>query len=384
MAVRAVLFDFDGTLVQTRDSSWAVFQETNRQFELGIDRQADFFRLLEDNFFKSLREVCGDDGKAERAGRHFLQALQRDYRPPFVPGMVDVVRAMAGNHSLAVLSSNAVATIRRILTEAGIAQCFSHVFSGDVELDKRASVRRFLTDQSYAVSRACSPAYREADAPALPQTDEVVLVTDTVGDVRHARECGIRAVGVAWGMHTEQQLTEAGAEFVAIWPQELVAHLLPGGFNNAACGCAPGSSEPSCACPLPDATPSSAAIIEASRPASHPMPLSAKGVSGPDGREPSDALAAAASVRRERILAAAAGRKADIASAAELPQSGVDPMLLRAIWRTGPRHLEPGSNASSAAVPAATRPAVRSLPAESLARLRHTGPGAATRMISGP
>jgi len=125
------------------------------------------------------------------------------------------------------------------LTEANIAHCFSHVFAGDVEADKRVSVRRFLSDQSYAVNRACSPAYQENDRPAVPNCDEVILITDTVGDVKHAKECGIRVIGVAWGMHSEAQLLAAGAEMVAVWPQEIVAYLLPGGFSAAVCACGP-------------------------------------------------------------------------------------------------------------------------------------------------
>ena len=138
-------------------------------------------------------------------------------------------------------------TIRRILSKAKVAHCFSHVFGGDVEQDKRAVVRRFLADRSYLVNRDCVPAYRESDHPLETTANQLVLITDTVGDVKHARECGIRAVGVAWGMHSEEQLLAAGAEFVAIWPQELVAHLLPNGFA-AACAVETPSTHGSRAC----------------------------------------------------------------------------------------------------------------------------------------
>ena len=245
MPPRAILFDLDGTLVQTRGASWTVFQETNHAFDLGIDTQQEYFALLEDNLFASLRKLCRDEQLADAVTQHFLERLQAGYFPPLVPGMGDVVRSLAGSCSLAVISSNATAVIRRILVGARIQHCFSHVFGGDVEPDKRASVRRFLTDEAYAIGRSCRPDYREDARPALPTSKEVVLVTDTVGDVRHAKECGIRAVGVAWGMHSEADLLAAGAEIVALWPQELVAHLLPGGFA-AACGaCGAG---PACSC----------------------------------------------------------------------------------------------------------------------------------------
>jgi phosphoglycolate phosphatase len=244
MAPLAVLFDLDGTLVQTREASWKIFARTNAAFRLGIDSQQDFFRLLEGNLFQGLRRHCRDDEHAREVAQHFFAQLDADYAPDLVPGMVDVVHALAGTCSLAVVSSNSTATIRRLLTRAKIAHCFSHVFGGDVEPDKRAVVRRFLSDQSYLVSRDCSPAYREGHSPAVASASDLVLVTDTTGDVKHAVECGVRAVGVSWGMHPETELLAAGAEFVAVWPQEIIAYLTPGG-NGRSCGV---PSRSSCGC----------------------------------------------------------------------------------------------------------------------------------------
>ncbi len=255
---KAILFDLDGTLVQTRESSWRIFARTNEAFDLGIKTQEEYFRLMENNLFSSLRELAGSEERYRKISAHFLDLLKREYNPPFVPGMVDVIKSIAGTCSLAVVSSNATETIRRILTNAGLQHCFSHVFGGDVEPDKRACVRRFLADASYSINRQCAPAYVESDRPTGPNANQVILVTDTIGDVKHARECGIRTVGVSWGMHTEAQLLDAGAEFVAIWPQEIVAHLFPEGLGESVCKVEPattgyqhagfGSFDQSCGC----------------------------------------------------------------------------------------------------------------------------------------
>jgi phosphoglycolate phosphatase len=314
--VRAVLFDLDGTLVQTREASWRVFAKTNAALALGINTQAEFFQLLEDNMFHGLRKHCGDDRRASEAAKHFLDLLQREYNPDFVPGMADVVRALAGSCSLAVISSNSVATIRRILDREKLTHCFSHVFGGDVEEDKRACVRRFLSDRSYLVNRNCSPAYREDHEPAPPNADQIVLITDTVGDVRHAIECGIRVIGVAWGMHTEKQLLDAGAEFVAVWPQELVARLLPGGFA------------------------SSCSISPAVEPGSAAPPC----VSGCGCGCKNDGLPQATATRRQRRIAATAALDQRVSCGIERPRedrqtrapamgSGVDQLLLASLRR---------------------------------------------------
>jgi phosphoglycolate phosphatase-like HAD superfamily hydrolase len=182
MSPLAVLFDFDGTLVQTREASWKIFARVNESFKLGVATQQEYFRLLEDNLFQGIRRLCRDDAQSQQVVRHFLAELEAHYQPNFVPGIVDVVRTLAANCSLAVVSSNSTATIRRLLAGANVAHCFSHVFGGEVEPDKRAVVRRFLADQSYLIGRDCSPAYREGDQPGRASAKDLVLVTDTTGD----------------------------------------------------------------------------------------------------------------------------------------------------------------------------------------------------------
>jgi phosphoglycolate phosphatase len=224
--VRAVIFDLDGTLVQTRVASWEIFSRINNRFGLGVDHPEQYFDLFRGNVFSSIRTLCRDDAHAAEVKTAFLELLRSDYTPPMIPGMVDVVRRLAGDCTLAVMSSNAMQVLRRVLVGNEVAFCFAHVFGGDVAPDKSVAIRAFLADSGSAFGRRCAADYDEGDRGADPSPAGTVLVTDTAGDVRDALAAGIRVVGVAWGMHSVDELTTAGAEFVALWPQELTAHLL--------------------------------------------------------------------------------------------------------------------------------------------------------------
>jgi phosphoglycolate phosphatase len=124
------------------------------------------------------------------------------------------------------MSSNAMQVLRRVLVANDLAFCFAHVFGGDVAPDKRAAIGAFLADSGSGFGRRCAADYDEGGRRPAPDPSSTVLVTDTAGDVRDALAAGIRVVGVAWGMHSVEELTAAGAEFVALWPQEIAAHLL--------------------------------------------------------------------------------------------------------------------------------------------------------------
>jgi phosphoglycolate phosphatase len=278
--VRAVVFDLDGTLVQTRIASWDVFSRINERFALGIDRPEQYFDLFRGNVFAEIRRLCRDDEQADEVSRAFLQLLRDEYTPSLVPGMAAVVRRLAADRTLAVMSSNAMQVLRRILVDNDLAFCFAHVFGGDVAPDKRTALRTFLADAGSGFGRRCSADYDEAGhCPALdPAT--TVLVTDTAGDVRDALEVGVRVIGVAWGMHTVDELAGAGAEFVALWPQEIAAHLLGDGAAQPADG--------ACAVPqLPAAGGPPAGDCDC-------------GCAGSCGTEDTDAARAAGAIRRRR------------------------------------------------------------------------------------
>jgi phosphoglycolate phosphatase len=222
----AVMFDLDGTLVQTRRASWDVFRKISDEFGLGLTGPQEYFALFNGNIFASIESLCAGRADSEQVTRTFLDRLREEYNPAMVPGMVDVIRRLAGHCTLAVVSSNATEVLRRVLVGNGVAFCFAHVFGGDAVPDKTTAIRSFLADVSSQHGRRCEVAYDETPDQTRPDPQTTVLVTDTAGDVRDALDAGIRAVGVAWGMHGAEELTAAGAEFVAIWPQELPGYLI--------------------------------------------------------------------------------------------------------------------------------------------------------------
>lgn len=263
--LRALLFDLDGTLVQTRNSSWQIFQETNAEFGLGVDSAAEFFELFEENFFDALEALARDRGVADPAlvQEHFRRKLRSDYLPEVVPGIAAIVRELASSYTLMIVSSNTMESVRRVLENNGLADCFAHVFSGEVAPSKVRAIDHVMEDPTYACGRHCVPYYNEAVTPHKHASNEVMLITDTVGDVTEALKAGIRVCGVAWGMHGADRLKAAGAEFVCVWPEELLVYLRDGRSSEGS-ACTVGTSAP-----RPGAAPGDAARSAVEAAAAH-------------------------------------------------------------------------------------------------------------------
>jgi aryl-alcohol dehydrogenase len=225
--VSAVIFDLDGTLVQTLQASWAIFSQVNDRFDLGVATPEDFYGLFRGNsVFQALDELSNGAEQARAVKGEFLRLLRSEYLPPMIPGMADVVRALSAHLTLCVLSSNLMEVVRRILVANDVEYCFAHVFTADVEPDKSRAIERVFSDPDYGSRRRGVPSYEEDEAARQLHAGETMMVTDTIGDVREVQRAGVRSMGVTWGMHTQAELLEAGAEFVAVWPQEIVTYLL--------------------------------------------------------------------------------------------------------------------------------------------------------------
>ena len=216
----AVIFDFDGTLASSREAAWAAFQRVDKQLGLGIGSAEAFYDLFADSFHAALARACGDELAAE-AWKQYATILEAEYAPQLVPGMAEVVRDLAQESPLAVMSANTIAVIRRALEDAGVATCFGQAFCGE-KLSKRDALKRFLADPGSACRRGCGDAYEET-CSAAPERHRTVLITDTTGDIHQARMVGVHTIGVSWGMHAPAALLGAGAETVVVWPQEIPA-----------------------------------------------------------------------------------------------------------------------------------------------------------------
>lgn len=219
-----VLFDVDGTLVDSTYLHTVAWWEALRQFGADVP-MAEIHRGIgmgSDNLLDHLLGPDRDrdrDEQATTAHDVLYGAWWERLRP--LPGAADLVRAVAGRGLAVVLASSARAP----------------------ELDQ---LRRVLgADDVITAATSSSDAERSKPAPDILQAaldrsgvdpGSAVFVGDSVWDVQAAGKLGIPVIGLACGGTSAAELTEAGAVAVHDDPAALLAALDDSPIARLPCG----------------------------------------------------------------------------------------------------------------------------------------------------
>jgi HAD superfamily hydrolase (TIGR01509 family) len=209
---KAVLFDVDGTLIDSNDLHAAAWQETFRHF--GVDLPFEKIRSQigkgGDNLIPSLLPPELVEARQEEIEAYRSELFQRDYLPRAVPfpGVRALFERLAEDGVKIVLASSAKA--KEVDYHVGIigGEDLIHATTSadDVENSKPDP------DIFQAAWKKVSPLSAE----------EVVVVGDTPWDVKAACKAGLKTIAVRSGGFSDAELLEAGAAALYDGPEDLL------------------------------------------------------------------------------------------------------------------------------------------------------------------
>ena len=208
---RAVLFDVDGTLVDTNDLHAACWRETLAAFghDIATETIREQIGKGADNLIPAL---LGDVAEAESAALAEAQSerFKRDYLPrstPF-PGVRDLFERLAADGIRIVLASSAGA--EEVAFHLSLIGCADLVF---------ATTSRDEVESS----KPCPDIFAAALAKVAPLgAADAIVVGDTPWDVLAANRAGLRTIGFRCGGFAEADLIDAGAVMLFDGPRDLL------------------------------------------------------------------------------------------------------------------------------------------------------------------
>lgn len=198
---KIVMFDFDGVLVNTHDSSFEIHKRKNPHFTW------ERFQSYSDGNFM--------DGylKAVKDGEHIpTENFPEQYHSNLITLSVhdilsSVVQALAEKYLLVVISSSNGTAIKNFLEKENIVNYFVDILGTDVHLSKIVKINSVLSKYHTEPSSA-------------------VFITDTLGDIKEADECRVSSIGVTWGLHGRDRLAKGNPVAIIDDPRELYGAIV--------------------------------------------------------------------------------------------------------------------------------------------------------------
>ena len=215
MGYATILFDMDGTVLDTLQDLWASTNAVLR--ELGHpERSLDDIRSYVGNGARNqircaLPEGSGDDAIDDALSRYraHYAAHCRDHTKPY-PGVVEALRRLKdAGKKLAVVSNKPDAAVRLLSDEH-----FGALM--DVAIGETPTLRRKPAPDTVDAALAALGAEKTG----------AVYVGDSEVDVATAQNAGLPLIAVSWGFRSRAALQAAGAATIVDTPEELLALLL--------------------------------------------------------------------------------------------------------------------------------------------------------------
>ena len=222
---RLVLFDLDGTLVDSTPGIWASVRVAAARLGLPEPTPAQLRSMvgppLEEGFAGAFGLTGEDVDRAVLAYREHYTAGAVHGQPPtpgtpaamfdatVYPGVPELLAALRADGAvLAVATSKPEPFAVRILEHVGLLACFATVHGATLD----GAVRH--KEQVVAAALA-----------AHPDGERAVLVGDRLHDVLGARVHGLPCIGAGWGPAPSGELEAAGAVAVVATPAEVLDAL---------------------------------------------------------------------------------------------------------------------------------------------------------------
>ncbi|MBI2548602.1 HAD-IA family hydrolase [Candidatus Woesearchaeota archaeon] len=203
--IKYILFDFDGTLVDSENVGITIYNELARKYHTKKISDVEKLRGM------TLREVI-----------HELQIpffeiplIVHDFKKRFynsvenvklIPGMKPVLMKLHLTYPLVILSSNKASSILVFLERVGLASIFLSVQGDCSVLGKHRSLKHFIARQKL-------------------RPDEVVYIGDEQRDIIAARKAQIPIISVSWGYNSRSLLAASKPDYLIEKPQHLLTTI---------------------------------------------------------------------------------------------------------------------------------------------------------------
>lgn len=198
-----ILFDLDGTLTDPKEGITNCVKYALQHFGIDENDEAILLSFIGPPLYDSFRELYGfSHDEANLAAEKYRErySVTGLFENAVLDGALDILKALKKAGKITALAtSKPLVFAQRIVEKYGLSEYLDYVVGADLKggINYKDEVIR-------EVLRLANPT----------DLSKVVIVGDRKHDILGAKKCGISSIGVKCGYAEENELEEAGADFV--------------------------------------------------------------------------------------------------------------------------------------------------------------------------
>lgn len=206
-----LLFDFDGTLVDSSQGIFASIQYALAQLALPSVDQKILTTFIGPPLLDSFKQLGLSDENANQAVKYYREYYAKTaiYQVQLYPQIKEVLKSLSKHYALYIASSKPEIFVKQIAKHLTIDQYFTGIYGADLEgkRAKKANVINYALATSYLTPSAG------------------LMIGDRVHDCLGAKANQLDAIGVLYGFGSKEELLAAKAEYLCDEPVDLVTLL---------------------------------------------------------------------------------------------------------------------------------------------------------------
>jgi phosphoglycolate phosphatase len=196
--IRAIVFDFDGTIADTLSlaikcltilSAEQGYSAVDQASAIKAFRQKSLHEFIHGYLGLKFYQLPGYVIRAKRIYNEHADEVA------IFKSVSKLLTKLAKQYELAIVTSNARATVAKALKKAGIT-CIKNIQTDRSIFGKHNVIKRFLKSNNLAA-------------------DQIVYIGDEVRDVEACKKVGVPVIAVTWGFNTKDVLREAEPNYLA-------------------------------------------------------------------------------------------------------------------------------------------------------------------------
>lgn len=213
MSIKAVIFDLDGTLLDTIDDISNSMNEALIKYHLQPYTTEDYKYFVGSGVDELVQRVLNN----QSADESLFQSVKTEYLHQYINKQSEKTKPYSG-----------VMTLLDSLKSLDIKVC---VLSNKPDRDTQLVIKFYFPDYPFFQVVGKRAGYEIKPNPASAneivsllqvRTDEVLYVGDTSVDMETAVNAKLIPIGVLWGFRKKEELIQSGAEYIISHPSEII------------------------------------------------------------------------------------------------------------------------------------------------------------------